>query len=371
LDRVEAIQPAIAVAPGTAGLRTRQATVRLDALQVLRAFAALAIVLRHSLSDAAALDTGFVDRGRHAFEQLAAGVDLFFVISGFVMVYASQRLFGAAGGTRTFLFERLTRIVPLYWITTTLFLAVAWLSPHSLNSEAPSATMIAASYFFIPAARPDGVVRPFYELGWTLNYEMFFYAIFGLALVWRRGKAVAAVAGVLLVLVFLGEAVRPSAPAAKFWTNSIVIEFVFGMAIAQAYLAGMRLNRALSLALIGAGVVLLALDPTLWMSFAAHRSIAWGVPAALIVAGAVLADPKVQPTPVVRLAVGLGDASYALYLTHPFAMRFMKIVWSKLGLTSIAGTLPYVILALASAVCLAVMVYRFVERPILKALRGR
>ena len=115
-----------------------------------------------------------------------AGVDIFFVISGFIMVYASSRWFGSARAPRVFLAHRIARIVPLYWATMMVYLAVLLLTPWLLNSEYLAPHFVIASFLFIPAARPDGLVQPLYSLGWTLNYEMFFYALFAIAIAFPR-----------------------------------------------------------------------------------------------------------------------------------------------------------------------------------------
>ena len=160
---------------------------KLVLVQVLRAAAALSVAMLHAQHDAATL----AERTGQVFAPIAAfpweaGVDVFFVISGFIMVHASTRLFGAEGGARAFLARRIARIVPIYWAVTTLYLAVALAVPDLLNRELLGWPLVVASYLFIPMARPDGLVQPLYGLGWTLNYEMFFYALFAVAVRWPR-----------------------------------------------------------------------------------------------------------------------------------------------------------------------------------------
>src|SRR5207237_5929129 len=100
-----------------------------------------------------------------------------------------------------FLGRRIARIVPIYWTVTTIYLAVALSAPSLLNSEFLGAGGVLASYLFIPVTRPDGLVQPLYGLGWTLNYEMFFYVLFSLAVAWPRRRAVPAL---MLALAGLG-----------------------------------------------------------------------------------------------------------------------------------------------------------------------
>ena len=104
-----------------------------------------------------------------------AGVAIFFVVSGFIMVHASQDLFGQEGAWRLFLKRRLARIVPLYWAMTTLFLLVGLAVPAVLNSGVPNFQQILGSYLFWPVVSTQGMVQPVYSLGWTLNYDCLLY----------------------------------------------------------------------------------------------------------------------------------------------------------------------------------------------------
>ena len=146
-------------------------------IQILRAVAAIAVVVSHAAQN---LDRfAIAPNTSHFFVSGAAGVDLFFVISGFVMVYASEPLFGSASGAVTFLYHRIVRIVPLYWLATTFYVIVAVLLP-GLGTAYPIRT-VAASFLFIPTLLPDGGIHPVVLQGWTLNYEMLFYVKIGRA----------------------------------------------------------------------------------------------------------------------------------------------------------------------------------------------
>nr|WP_232247679.1 acyltransferase family protein [Pseudomonas putida] len=109
------------------------------------------------------------------------GVDIFFVISGFVMWVTTE---GKNKGIREFWVSRILRVAPLYWVFTCVLVAAALLMPSLFfNSRAVDPVFLLKSLFFIPALNPDvGDVTPVYTIGWTLTYEMFFYAIFGLSL---------------------------------------------------------------------------------------------------------------------------------------------------------------------------------------------
>ena len=176
-------------------------TSRLGMVQALRAIAALTVVFGHAQTEALSLVAAKAG-GLSTFlvDKTGAGVDLFFVISGFVMVHASQRLFGEAGAAKTFLLRRLFRIVPLYWAVTTLFLLAMLATPALLSSDAPTLVEIVKSYLFVPYAKAGAeMMQPVYKLGWTLNYEMFFYGLFGLVIWMPLDRAVAGLAALLEV----------------------------------------------------------------------------------------------------------------------------------------------------------------------------
>ena len=346
---------------------------KLAHIQLLRAFAALCVVAFHAQSDAAVvaarLGTGFA---RSELFPWLAGVDIFFVISGFIMVYASRRWFGSARAPRVFLAHRIARIVPLYWATTMVYLAVLLFTPWLLNSEYLAPHFVIASFLFIPAARPDGLVQPLYSLGWTLNYEMFFYALFAVAIALPRRRAVPALIGALILVVSLGQAFAPLPQPLAFWSDPIVLEFAFGMALGWASAEGFLLNRPFRLGLAVAGLALLTLDLTQPGQLPVlPRPLAYGLPAAFLVASAGLASPERRGAEnlLVRWGVIVGDASYGLYLLHPFVIRALREFVTRSALASLVGPWGFVMLSIPCAAAAAIGVNRIFERPITRATR--
>jgi exopolysaccharide production protein ExoZ len=334
-------------------------------IQVLRALAALGVVVAHA----------YVTQARHAglppgVSNLMwgkAGVDVFFVVSGFVMVHASDRLFGTACGPPVFLARRLIRIVPLYWFVTTIYLAIAAVL-HQLPHKSYSAALVVASYAFIPWPNPDGLVEPIVGQGWTLNYEMLFYVIFSGALLFSRRIAVALVSLILVAAAIAGKLIDPTPGPLSFWTDSVVLEFVLGMALGLAYQEGTRLSRWCRLLLVGGALVLtglIALQPWFYVT----RAFARGVPAAMIVAGAVLGTPTGPSAGWRRLGI-IGDASYALYLLHPLPVRTIDALLRRFGFDPAVYFWPYIAIATIASVALAVAAHYWLERPVTRALRA-
>ena len=298
--------------------------MRIASVQILRAIAALSVAVGHAqYFIGAAMEKQGQAFGWSFLLPWGAGVDLFFVISGFIMVYSSERLFTAPSGASTFVRRRLTRIVPLYWAAMVLVLV----KMAAMHKPLPDLASIGASFLFIPwDTYGTGAPRPFYELGWTLNYEMFFYAVFALFLGFRREITVSLAAVSLGVLVMVGMALPSSNAQLLVWTQPIVLEFAFGMGLALLARNGFVLSARLRYALIALGAAAFfhdildsASQPHAWLTPNDFLRVAgWGVPAAMILAACVLKDKeRLADNRLARAGALLGDSSYALYLSHP------------------------------------------------------
>ena len=349
-------------------------------LQILRAVAALMVAFGHAQHDALiqSLKHGTGFERVHALPW-GAGVDLFFVISGFIMVYASERLYGREGAGVDFLSRRLARIVPLYWLFLSLYIGLiahaAWVGTRAF----PDPADIVASYAFWPTdAFGDGIPRPLLTLGWTLNYEMFFYLTFALFVGFSRTRAVLATSLLLLGVVGLGAVLQPTSAALFFWTRPIVLEFSLGMGLAVLLRSGVSLALPVRAALILAAVAILVVDPLRSSQQAIdwttpndlERLLSWGVPAALVVAAAVL-GPQGRSWAPTRAGVALGDASYALYLLHPFVIFGFRKVWLLAGLDAKLGLWPMIAVSLILSSLAAILIHRLLERPLTEGLQDR
>ena len=330
-------------------------------IQFLRAGAALVVAVMHYQMDTQR--AGLSDGLNFFFWMGNVGVDVFFVISGFVMVYSSQALFGTVHGPFKFFLRRVLRILPIYWLITSIYIAMAVAIPAFGKGYSPSS--IAGSYLFIPVERAPGVIEPVVGQGWTLNYEMLFYAIFATAIVARPRVAVAAVALALAALVAAGRIFTLPLPLA-FWASNIVLEFVLGAALGLIHLEGLRIPKAAGWLLMAGGVALLATQALNHVS--ELRCIFFGVPAALIVAGACF--PAFTPNKRRWAALTLiGAASYALYLTHSFANRAVLIVATALGQKPASAPYLYLGAAALGAIALAIAVHLLFEQPATSLLK--
>jgi exopolysaccharide production protein ExoZ len=289
----------------------------------------------------------------------AAGVDIFFVISGFIMwiTTASDR---ATPGS--FAMHRIIRIVPLYWAMT-LLLYGGWLifrDPATL----PSLWNLLRSLLFIPFVSPrSGEIQPLLIAGWTLNFEMFFYAVFAGALLVARRHRAWFVCTILGGLVALPLFVSPSGAVALTYTSPLLIEFMIGCLLGIMYERNAlpRPGVAMFLLVIGCGLLL-----TSGMLSAADITVVrffhWGLPAFLIVTSMLALESKLK---LWRVPMLLGDASYSIYLTHGVVLSAVKsaVLLSGRGAQPLMSS-GFIFAGCAVSVVAGIGVCYLVEKPL-------
>jgi exopolysaccharide production protein ExoZ len=332
-------------------------------VQALRGLAAFLVVFVHleRLAELAGLPPGLTVFGN-------SGVDVFFVISGLIMVVTTS---GRRQTPLGFLRNRATRIVPLYWAITFAVFAVALAAPSLLQSTSADPAHLLKSLAFIPYQRPDGAMHPVVFVGWTLNYEMAFYLIFALGLMLPSRLAGLAVSiAVLLAVALAGQVLQPKDPVLAFYTAPMILEFGAGMVLGALLVRG-RLPKAPAWGWPAVGVGLAALAVMLagpWLWPGADRALMFGVPAVVIVAGGLIAERTglVLQQGWIQL---LGAASYSTYLTHFFCTQVVTKAAERL-----AGFGPLLMWALVPVALLlvamvGVLVHRRLELPLTELAR--
>ena len=330
--------------------------LRIAAIQYLRAVAALNVVLLHATREA----------GLPLWWFGSTGVDIFFVLSGFLMVAITDD----RSRPGPFVVDRLLRIVPLYWLATAAWLLLRLL----LGGPAPDARYVVASLLFLPFERPDAEWHffPVLDVGWTLNYEVLFYLLFALCLLAPGRWRLPLLTVILLALVAMGRAVTPGDAPLAFWTNPIILEFLAGAWIAAMWRGRVPRHPVLGWALIAAAPALVlivnALTSHFGLAFVDWRA-AWMLPAGAVLVGALLigGGRSNDRSYARRFALLLGDASYSLYLFHRPALLVTGIVADRLGLSAWSS---FALLVVA-AVTTGVAAHLLVERPLLDLLRRR
>src|SRR4029077_8737560 len=261
------------------------------------------------------------------------------------MVYSSESLFGRRDGPRRFFLRRLARIAPLYWAVTIAIILYIYAAHGAQLWAIYSPASLVASFLFWPYPRIDGFAFPVHLLGWTLNFEMFFYAVFAFAILLPRRAAVPAVCAVFLALAVLGRYVVLPLPF-LFWANPIILEFCYGMVIALIYREGFRLPPA---AAWGLGIAACAAYASAYAPTTEWRVLYWGLPGAALVASCALSASTWRPGPAGRFVGLLGDASYSLYLVHPLTFPLVRWTIGRFFVGTDAGWI-YAAIAYAAAI---------------------
>lgn len=321
---------------------------KLYGIQYLRAVAALAVVIFHA-----------AERTDGHFVIGAAGVDVFFVVSGFIMwVLAETR----QPSPRVFLRERAERIVPLYWIATAVMVAggLAGLFPNMKLTT----FHIFASFAFIPHVSPsDGGTWPVLVQGWTLNYEMFFYVLFSAVLFLPAAKRFLVLALVFGALVCLGLALQPDGAVLRTYTNPLMAEFLIGAAIGKLWLANRLPPSALGFPLIVASIAGFALVGFGHLPFG---PAALGPLSGMLLVG-VLVLERASRVPHIQPLTYLGDASYSIYLWHTLAISVVVKTSEALGLPGLSVFLLSIVAGtIAGLVC-----HELLEKPVAAWLKAR
>lgn len=333
-----------------------RAAPAIPSLQWLRAAAAVMVVVFHAEYHANVLRAQAGEPASHllGFAAWGFGVHLFFVISGFIMVHTT-RGFGVPGGWRLFLLRRAVRVVPLYWLATTLMVAIVVVSPSAIDLTTGRLRYFVMSYLFVPVLRSEGDLRPVLGQGWTLTYEVFFYAAFALAMLLPRRRGLAALTIGFSALAWFGRDLTPAQPVLFTWTNGLLLEFLFGAALGLAFGTGRRMPAWAAGITAAAGLALLVLDGE------DPRFVVSGASAALIVAACTL-GPRLRDGRATRWLTLIGDSSYALYLSHTFVLRPIRLAWSSVHADRMPATF-YLLAAVAAAIAIGLVVHRLIERP--------
>jgi peptidoglycan/LPS O-acetylase OafA/YrhL len=295
----------------------------------------------------------------------ANGVPLFFVISGFVMVLSSQKLINDKDGWRKYAVKRIIRIVPLYWIITTFKLAVMVLSAGLILHSKINFTNIIKSYFFIPCINIDGEIRPILGVGWTLNFEMFFYLLFTLALFLRVNTII--FSGVVMIaLAVLSFFKTPAWPLIlNFYADPIVVNFLLGMIAAFLITKKIKVQKSFAIALIFGGLLFLFSPLQYYFKFTELNTSLVNAFASFLIVYFSAQLEKESLVFIPKIILFFGMASYSLYLIHPVIIPLSPVILKKMGvINSLLSESLCVIFALVAGT----ISYYYFEKPITRIL---
>jgi exopolysaccharide production protein ExoZ len=331
----------------------------LASLQIMRGAAAALVLWHHCLEEAAHVP--YAGAPPDWLVRLgASGVDLFFVISGFIMMYTNFAPNKACSTPTRFLWHRFLRIYPLYWLCCGLVLALHTVGFFKAVEVSPDC--VANALLLLPL-RTRMLVSP----AWTLVYEVYFYVLFAVSLHFRRPLQAWVVTSMLIAALYLASAFAPTPQLRSFLGSEIAFEFCLGLTLGYITTArGMSPFRyawipALFVALLA--TILLPADTTAGPATNAQRLVIWGLPAFFGV-GAALCWQPTRARAWVRVGVLLGDASYAIYLTHAFVMISYAAALRKLPWLASANQWPVSTAVFVCALGFGVLVHLTIEKPL-------
>ena len=317
---------------------------KIESIQVLRFFAAFSVMMVHL----------------PVFEFGIWGVDIFFVISGFIMMYVTEN------NEKFFLLKRIFRIVPLYWILTLGVFVLAIFIPEVLNNTTANTAHLMKSLFFIPFDKNGTGHFPILFLGWTLNFEVIFYFLFSLSLVFFKENRMIACSIFIIIFLVFNKVFSEKNFIFETYANDIFIEFIFGMVL---FMIWKRYKNKISTNLTNHFMCLTILLVSIFILnyYNFSRSISYGLPS-LILAIYFLFFLNHLKFP--KILVSLGDASYCIYLLHPYVIQFFyKIL--EINEYDIIIELVFTLIISIIVFIISLLIYKFIEFPINGSLRKK
>lgn len=334
-----------------------------ESIHAMRGLAALAVAASH-LPSFVPMPSG----SGTSWEWLAvgkAGVDVFFVISGFVMAVATASLASGWRSSLGFLWRRLARVAPLYWLVT-LFLVGLFLLDRRFGAERViDIDLVLRSLFFVPVHGPEGGIRPIVGVGWSLDYEMYFYVCMAVVIASvPRGRL--AVLALGMVTVYL--ATQHVLDSGVDWVVNagLSLEFLLGVLAARIRHHRLATGAALLVGLAACGAMLPVLGALHPWGAGLDRTLSWGAVAFVLVLTLTAAEHR-WPWRRVRSLGALGDASYALYLTHSLVFAVFQRLAGRFdwpgGIVVSAGVM------IVLAILVSITVHRWIEKPVVTRLQ--
>jgi len=332
---------------------------KLRSVQYLRAFSALMVLTTHSLTYQLGDDAPYLHLTSHM------RMMLFFVISGFIMVYISgTEPFSAL----TFLKRRAIRIVPLYWVFTIFTALLAALLPSLFQRTVFTWPHFLESLLFIVHEAPvTKSLSPILSLGWTLNYEIYFYIVFAMVAFMRAGPRLIALSILFISAWLVGLLAPPTNPVLPFYLNAFPLAFAAGTWVGWLFLNGEVTSNKRQLCTLGIAIVA---SFTIGITFPGALGFAgqfgWAIGLLLLV---LLLESKLGQW---SLLEKLGDASYSLYLSHIFVVaavvQLARHTVGDQGATMVTLTSATCIVVACAA---ALVIHRTIEKPMLHIMNDK
>ncbi|MBO9199907.1 MULTISPECIES: acyltransferase family protein [Niastella] len=325
----------------------------IESIQIMRGIAAILVVLLHI----SIKGEQYGNNALHGFTIGGAGVDLFFIISGYIMCVST---INRDLNFSQFMLHRIRRIIPLYWLSTTIGLIIFLVKPEIVNTSGGE-TGIWASYTLIPTGQ-----RYLNSNGWTLSFEFLFYILFGMLIHKGTYRAMQLSSVVLLAMVGVVLLFSGNSDIFGFTTSNLYLEFIYGMGC--FYLFNKKIikpNTTLGMCLCSLGVLLLAAEAIGKVPNQEDgRGWLWGIPMLMVFTGFLCLEGfiKGSASRLKKLLLQAGNSSYSLYLFHPFSLSATALSLKWLHLTSnpyLFALILFVVTAISGYI-----IYVYIERPL-------
>lgn len=327
-------------------------------IQFLRHVAASLVVIYHGVIFLAPHMTAHAEAAQHLSKVGAAGVHIFFVISGFVMVWTQADQFGKAAPWGFFK-RRVARIYPLYWILALINIPILIL----IERQTPGTIAEWIGAFLLWPSEASKLIF----VGWTLTFEMLFYAVFALCLALQLGRVMTLVGmtGIFAALIAVGQVMPFDSVSLSFVTNVLLMEFVAGAWIAQLLIRCPTLPRWLGWGAVGLGTAGFALSAVIGYN-ALPSVIIWGLPSIFLVLGLPILEQRGVGARFFPRFATAGDASYALYLVHPVVMSPLAYMLPNDVMFGLGPMLAILLLTYGVLYRMSVAINQRVEKPLLR-----
>ncbi|KYP96028.1 acyltransferase [bacteria symbiont BFo2 of Frankliniella occidentalis] len=319
-------------------------------IQWLRGLAALSVVVQHTAFKSHQYNYNILN----GYNIGSFGVDLFFIISGFIMCHATN----AKTKPTEFLRKRLIRIFPLYWVLSLVALVIYIINPSLVNSSGGH-TDIISSMFLLPTKD-----KLLIQNGWSLSFELFFYLIILTSLLTFRKNLFLLTNSLIFTLVLAGLLCHPKNEYLNFATNTLLIEFSMGSIAYYLYNKIKTTHWFISFTLLTIGITALVYQQSNAGIFdLKYRFLYAGVPMLLVLISLVLYEKN---TRMVKLSLleKIGFSSYSLYLSHAFVLSPSAKIISKITTNPYIFSCTLVFLS----VIIGIICYKFIEIPLNKSV---
>nr|WP_234276170.1 acyltransferase [Klebsiella aerogenes] len=338
---------------------------KFESIQFLRFIAAFLVLITHS--------TFYVheryDQSVRVIKEGSIGVDIFFVISGFVILLSSIKRDGGFEDGLSFTIKRLIRIVPMYWIATTVKVIALVAVPAAVLHATLDPERIIMSYFFLPSVTPDGRWEPILGVGWTLVFEMFFYLLFALALFARKNPVYLS-SFVILSFSAISTMRTPEWPVQTMYLDKILLYFVIGM---LCYILIAKTNRktmrVITYSLLSVSAIFLVRKITYHEPLITRLSFETFVFVTTFFLSIIQCESLFRGW-LAKVTGLFGDASYSTYLFHPLIAPVVPAIFSKLSNNGLhINPMFVIVVTIAVAFATTILIHILIEKRITGILK--